>query len=107
MTLWQRVRGREATRRLACDATTDVRRPHATRDDRVAIYLRYVKLSIQINTVEPGEEGSGGGSVVSSQQALLSGHTVPKPPIQPFGLNLYNKKRTTLFWYFGPSIPPK
>ena len=52
------------THRLTCNAVfsqlaTGEGKPQWTREDRAVICLHYDKLSIQINTDEPGDKGSG------------------------------------------------
>ena len=64
------------------------RGPPWTRENRVAIYLRHVKVSVQILPVVRAREHEVGWWLRgATQQALLREHPDPQPPIQLFGLS--------------------
>ena len=67
---------------------TGERGPPWTRENRVAIYLRHVKVSVQILPVVRTREYEVGWWLRgATQQALLREHPDPQPPIQLFGLS--------------------
>ena len=87
LTQWQWVRDWEDAHGLA--RVAEVSQLATGGEDRVAIYLRHVKIPVQNPTGEPGAGAKNGRWVrgAIAQQALLSGHPDQCHP-RPHGLNV-------------------